>query len=225
MLCHFVVVLCRLARMNRTVQEQGSHLLQLAAQPTLQLAAAAAHNAGPQNIPKQKPRRQKQTRTPLACLELADCLESEILRVSDRLHRNMVSVFVFLVNTLTHRQLAVLSVACYPRIASTFTVANVVHKRVQQQQQALLAAVDRTARQTGTNPAPLTEHPQAGLFSLSGRAHVGATSSGKGSDTAAHSSASVAGYMLQEHEQQRMAQLLHHQKVCWEQLGCQPMQQ
>jgi hypothetical protein len=29
--------------------------------------------------------------------------------------------------------------------------------------------------------------------------------------------------MLQEHMQQRLAQLEHHLQVCWEQLGCQPM--
>jgi hypothetical protein len=219
-LCRSVAVLsCRLERMNTSVQEQGSQLLQLAAEPTLQLAAASAHHCASQSDPEQQQQQQRHSQVPQEPLDQMEGLEWQLLRVSDKLHRNMVSVLLFMVNILTKYQLAVLSVACFPRIVSVFPVAHVVHKRVQQQQQALLAAVERTARQTGTIPSSLVE---ARLFGLGGSVCSSAASSVK---TATHSSMLVARYNLQEHEQQRMAQLLHHQQVCWEQLGCQTPQQ
>jgi hypothetical protein len=206
--------------MNSSVVKTGSEVLQLAAQPTLQLAAAT--QSSPQRPAKQRGRGAGDGSDPF---ELAEDLECQLQRISSRLHRNMVGALLFITNTLSTHQMAVLFVACYPRIASAFGVANVAHKRVQQQQQALLAAVDLNARKTGTLPSTLVDHPQAGFFAACGRGHSSAASSSEGSETAAHSSTSVAGYMLQEHEQQRMAQLLRHQKVCWEQLGCQSAQE
>jgi hypothetical protein len=206
--------------MNSSVVKTGSEVLQLAAQPTLQLAAAT--QSSPQRPAKQRGRGAGDGSDPF---ELAEDLECQLQRISSRLHRNMVGALLFITNTLSTHQMAVLFVACYPRIASAFGVANVARKRVQQHKQALLLAVDRTTRQTGTIPTTLVEHSQAGFFALCGRGHNSAASSSKGSDTAAHSGTSVAGYMLLEHEQQRMAQLLRHQKVCWEQLGCQSAQE
>jgi hypothetical protein len=95
--------------MNRSVMAEGSQLLKIAAEPTLQLAAA--------------------TRTPVASLQrrsnahgqcssnALDPLESssapqeglkrQLLHVSGKLHCNMVSAALFIVNTLSTHQLAV----------------------------------------------------------------------------------------------------------------------
>jgi hypothetical protein len=207
--------------MNSGVVEAGSQLLQLAAQPTLQLAAATQASSSQQPL-KQSRRGASNGLDPV---ELADGLECQLLRVSDKLHRNMLSALLFITSTLSVHQVAVLFIACFPRIASAFGVANVAHKRVQQRQQALLAAVERNARQSGTLPAPLVQHPQAGLLAPCSLRSNSAAACDRPSKAEVQSSASIAPYMLQEQEQQRIAQLLYHQQVCWEQLGCQPTQE
>jgi hypothetical protein len=204
--------------MNSSVMQTGSQLLQLAAQPTLQLAAATRSTSSQQQ--------RLGTGSTLGPDDLQEGLESQLLRVPGMLHRNMVSAGIFIANLFSTQQLAVLLVACYARGPIIFGVANLVHKRVQQRQQALLSAVDHSARVNGTVPVQFLGLPEADLIALCCRGPSSIAMAKKtGGEGEPHSSTSVARYMLQEHEQQRMARLLRHQSVCWEELGCQPLQE
>jgi hypothetical protein len=162
-------------------------------------------------------RQQQQQQKPEDTCEQQD-IQQSLKQFSDRRYIHLLAAQLFIVNTLSRFQLGVLGVASYPHCPGTFAVANTVVRRVQQRQEQWLQGIENSAKSTGKVPADLAadfwDASNSSLHIAEGAANGGVAGSSRQGAAVPYSQR-----LLQQHEQERAAQLRLHQRYCWSQLG------
>lgn len=122
---------------------------------------------------------------------------------------------VFIANTLTLYQLAVLAVASYPQIPMTFAVANTAARRVQRRQQQWLQDLAAGKVPDGLGPA----WQQALGFPAHSTTAGGAAGASGECCEGAEEAVPYSQQLLRQHERERAEEMRLHQQHCWAQLG------